>query len=523
MSNKLVRHDIKERPTEYAERLGSYYAGKSHRERKRKFGQYMTPLKVADFMASCFPNLPAEIDLLDPGAGTGILTCAFCERLAYSRRSFRINLTAYELDKDIIHLLDQSLSYLKEWLFQRGIDLSFIIKNEDFILSNQQNCYTTSSLFSIDSLSGMFDCIICNPPYFKVSRSDPRAKAVEDFVYGQPNIYALFLGMAANLLKKNGEMVVITPRSFTSGPYFGKFRRKFFSMVTPTSIHLFDSRKDAFNHEGILQENVIMSVRKDCPTQKDSCEVQISCSRGANDLDNNSEFSLPLQKILNFEDQERVLGIPTSDKEIMVLNLVKSWVDNFGTLGIDISTGPVVAFRATNFICYEGDLTKNHVPLLWMNHVKPMSCTWPISSCKKQQYIVDAPETSNLLASNENYILVRRFSSKEQARRLMAAPYIANNMDIEVIGLENHLNYIYRPKGELTVLESYGLAAILNCETIDIFFRIFNGNTQVSATELRNLPLPPCEVINLIGEYTKDKKWDQRIDEWVCNVLMNIR
>ena len=34
----------------------------------------------------------------------------------------------------------------------------------------------------------------------------------------------------------------------------------------------------------------------------------------------------------------------------------------------------------------------------------------------------------------------------------------------------------------------------------DIYFRTFNGNVNVSATELRDMPLPPLEIIKSIGE-----------------------
>jgi adenine-specific DNA-methyltransferase len=34
---------------------------------------------------------------------------------------------------------------------------------------------------------------------------------------------------------------------------------------------------------------------------------------------------------------------------------------------------------------------------------------------------------------------------------------------------------------------------------LDTYFRISNGNTQVSATELRMMPLPSLSVINAIG------------------------
>jgi adenine-specific DNA-methyltransferase len=47
--------------------------------------------------------------------------------------------------------------------------------------------------------------------------------------------------------------------------------------------------------------------------------------------------------------------------------------------------------------------------------------------------------------------------------------------------------------------EIFGLCALLNSPLFDSFFRIFNGNVNVSATELREIPLPELEAIKEIG------------------------
>ena len=44
-----------------------------------------------------------------------------------------------------------------------------------------------------------------------------------------------------------------------------------------------------------------------------------------------------------------------------------------------------------------------------------------------------------------------------------------------------------------------GICALLNSSLFDSYFRIFNGNVNVSATELREIPLPPLEAIKEIG------------------------
>ena len=61
------------------------------------------------------------------------------------------------------------------------------------------------------------------------------------------------------------------------------------------------------------------------------------------------------------------------------------------------------------------------------------------------------------------------------------------------------MNYIYRPKGHLRRDEVMGLTALLDSKMFDTWFRTFNGNINVSATELRMMPLPPIETIREIG------------------------
>ena len=126
-----------------------------------------------------------------------------------------------------------------------------------------------------------------------------------------------------------------------------------------------------------------------------------------------------------------------------------------------------------------------------------MRVTWPLDR-KKPEYIRRAG-AEGLLVPNRNYVLLRRFSAKEEARRLIAAPWIARDSALSKVGLENHLNYVHRPGGTLSEDEAWGLAALYNSRLLDTWFRTTNGNTQVSATELRGMPLPPRETIVALG------------------------
>jgi adenine-specific DNA-methyltransferase len=128
-----------------------------------------------------------------------------------------------------------------------------------------------------------------------------------------------------------------------------------------------------------------------------------------------------------------------------------------------------------------------------------MLLKWPLPKPGKGQYVRIQNESKSILIPNKNYVLLRRFSTKDDKSRLIAAPYFCNFIQSEFIGVENKVNYIYRPQGNLERNEVVGLCALLNSSLFDSYFRIFNGNVNVSATELREMPLPPLEVIKDIG------------------------
>ena len=140
------------------------------------------------------------------------------------------------------------------------------------------------------------------------------------------------------------------------------------------------------------------------------------------------------------------------------------------------------------------------MPLLWMKNVRPMKTEWPAKGTNKAQRIRFTSESAKLLVRDATYVLLRRFSAKEEQRRLVAAPLCRGRLKADRVGLENHLNYIHGTLRTIDAELAYGLSALFNSTLLDRYFRISNGNTQVSATELRAMRLPAEERIRSIGE-----------------------
>ncbi len=180
----------------------------------------------------------------------------------------------------------------------------------------------------------------------------------------------------------------------------------------------------------------------------------------------------------------------------MVTEAVESWPDRFATTGLKVSTGPVVTFRATEHLRFD---PSEGAPLFSVHNVRPFQTMWPVERRGKPVALAVGDGSKKLLVDNSNYVLLRRISAKEEARRLTASPIFAGQFKGRSLAFENHLNYVYHSNRMLSKHEVVGIAAILNSRLLDIYFRTISGNTQVNATEIRSMPFPNLDTITIVG------------------------
>ncbi len=500
---KIPQRSEQEGLVEYAQRLSELYSRIYSPETRKLRGQFFTPKQVSTFMASLFEICDDTINLLDPGAGTGILIAAFCERLLNNDKIVNLTIDTYENDADIIPFLKMVLDSCKVELEEKGHNVRYNIYEQDYVLHNKRY-FTKSDLMWTADKYILYNYILSNPPYYKLNADSPQSTVMSGLISGQPNIYALFMALSASMLKPEGEMVFITPRSFCSGLYYKKFREWFLSNAQITNIHIFESRKEIFDHDEVLQENIIIKAKKSKKIEKYE-KVIISESKNKH-FDKLSNLEVQSKDVIFRKNGDVFIRIPTSPLDLEILHIVDSWPNTLKELGLEISTGPVVSFRAEEYLLPE--LTKNQtsVPLLWMHNMKDMRVVFSLRKNKKASAIQVRSETKPLLLPVKNYVLVKRFSSKEQERRLYASVLLESEFPYKTVGIENHVNYIHKLNGSLSVHEVFGIAAILNTTIVDKFFRSLNGNTQVNATDIRSLPFPDIEDIKKIGKFVYESK-----------------
>jgi hypothetical protein len=142
------------------------------------------------------------------------------------------------------------------------------------------------------------------------------------------------------------------------------------------------------------------------------------------------------------------------------------------------------------------------VPLLYPGHFTSTGTEWPKVGMKKPNAIQRNGETEKWLYPNGYYCVVRRFSSKEERRRIVASVVDpASFGGVPVLGFENHLNVFHENRHGLPQALANGLAVFLNTTAVDDNFRRFNGHTQVNATDLKTIKYPSRENLIELGEW----------------------
>jgi len=485
-------------------RTEEYLTTVSKPERK-EIGQFFTPAPIADYMGTLSKFQGGKVRILDPGAGCGILTAALIDFLL-TKNIKCVDIDLYENNITIIPLLENNLLSMQEGLRAVNVQMDFQIHEKNFIAENQ---FEWTGMMPSDK----YDIVISNPPYKKIGKDSLEAAVMQDIVYGQPNLYFLFMAMGAKLLKENGEFIFIVPRSFSSGLYFSAFRKWFLSEMRITNLHLFASREAvAGKQDAVLQETVILRAVK---TNSSQTKIEITESADGFCMSEMNRYFVDYKTCVK-NDENSFLYFPTSEHDAHVLDFINSWNANLPVLGFRMKTGQLVDFREREWLCQVPH--DNTVPLLWSFNLSGARIQFPIQVPGKPQYLKDDSSTKRLQMNRGNYLLLKRFTSKEEKRRLQCALLFDEDFsDFNSISTENHLNYISKTNGVMKQEEMYGLFVLLNSSYLDRYFRILNGSTQVNATEINAIPFPQMESIYEMGHRAMRY---EHLNETICDTII---
>lgn len=451
-------------------------------------GQYLTPRVTALRMAAMFDLPQPIIRVLDAGAGAGGLTAALVATLiARPQPPKELDLTAVELDAAMIPALRQTLAACEEVARAHGVTCRSRIIEEDFL--RLASDALANPLW--EPAAGEYDAAILNPPYKKINTTSAARRHLEQVGLVTTNLYAGFVGLAVAQLAPGGEYVAITPRSWCNGAYFAPFRRWLFARTSLEAVHVYGRRDAAFADDAVLTENVIYrGVRG-----PQAPMVTITESAGP-EAPISGELVVPFERVVRPEDPHGYVHLTTEDAGHDAAEAMRALPCTLATLGIRVSTGRVVDFRANEWLRQEP--AEGDAPLIYPGHFGQPHVEWPKLGAKKPNSLAPgAPD--ELFVPAGHYTLVKRFSSKEERRRIVATVLDPAHVPGDRIGLENHLNYFHAMGQPLDAELAYGLAVYLNTDTVDVAFRQFSGHTQVNATDLRTLRYPSLATLRGAG------------------------
>jgi adenine-specific DNA-methyltransferase len=249
-------------------------------------------------------------------------------------------------------------------------------------------------------------------------------------------------------------------------------------------VHIFESRQTAFRDDEVLQENIILHAVKETRTKG---RVVISSTGGPDD-ELMSLREIDDAQLIRPNDPDAFIHIVPDEIEFQISERMRRFNSSLQEIGIAVSTGRVVDFRARQYL--RRDPNHKTVPLIYPGHFDNGYVSWPKTNSKKPNAILNVPESDELLVPSGVYVLVKRFSSKEERKRIVAAIYDSKRVPASRVGFENHLNYFHENGRGLPLGLAKGLTAFLNSNLVDSYFRQFNGHTQVNATDLRSLRYP---------------------------------
>ncbi|WP_195251034.1 Eco57I restriction-modification methylase domain-containing protein [Romboutsia sp. 1001713B170207_170306_H8] len=463
--------------------------------------QFFTPYDTACKMISTIDfNIFRNSDtlfILEPSGGCGILIASLILHIINTCSNIKnIHVDAYEFDIDVSNILYDNLNILAKYVNKTSsIKFSYNILNENFITKNKNEWIKSND-------HGKYDIIISNPPYKKINQSSDEAIVMSNIVYGQPNIYTLFIAMSLKLLKQNGVYILLSPRNYLSGEYSKKLRKFIFSNYSLTNIHSFEKRS---MFKSVNQEVIISTFINN----KKHNKVNIS-------FNDSSDFSINFDDIIFDKDSMSIL-VPRTINDIALLKNIKTLKYTLNDLGLKVSVGPIVQFRNENDI-KKDTYTDDYAPLLISADIQPNNkiCYFDREN-KRKTHNKSIYNKNRWLVKNSNYLLIRKVTAKDDIDLIVTSVLDKNYFNHDFIGFDNNLLYLHSiDKSEMEISLCYGLYCFMNSKQFKEFYFSINGTHTINVTDFNNIKFPDIDTLSKLGTSIMNSDYS----EITCSILV---
>lgn len=467
--------------------------GKLIREKSKgeniRLGRIFTKKDTARLMASmlAIDEKKTAFTVLDPGAGTGILSAAvveeICRRAPLCKQIF---LSCYEVCEEFIPMLEDNLERIrKKCRHDYNVKLYVTVYNENYIV-DAKNHYTVTFF---DTVEDKYDIIICNPPTELVEKGSDEAQNAGGVTQLKISAAFLFARMASRHLEENGQLAITLPTTYATASQLTSLRREMAEKLAVSKIHLFVGKQKNKNRAIPLKKNFIIAY-----TNSDKPET-ISITTSTDTGKNITELP-PLAYDFVVDAESGMLTLPKSVEDTKIVKYISDFPETLASLGLKMSTGLIIDSKCEGLLFTEP--IKSSVPIIRPQTMQGGMINFPQPI--KRQYI--APIKPSLIQKNKNLIIIKRIPAKSDERFVNSAIYMAAQLPAyKYISTHNKINFIDTKdkNSEMSARFAFGLFALLNSTVYDRFISIVSKSKQINSKEMKNLPLPPANIIENIG------------------------
>ncbi len=481
-----------------------------------RLGRFFTKKDTARTMASMLTldETKTAYTVLDPGAGTGILSAAVIEEICTRVPSCRqIFLTCYENNPEFLPMLEDNLERIRRRArHDYDVRLYVTIYDENYI-TESQNHYTVTLDGTVED---KFDIIISNPPTGMVDKTTEEALRAGGVTQLKINEAFLFAKLASRHLDVGGKLIIILPTTVASASALTAYRREMAKCLSLEKIHLFVGKQKNNSRAVPLKKSIILSYTNGA--RPDGIVISSSTDWGSTAATTTLP-ALPYDFVVDKNDGS--LTLPKSIEDTKIVRYISAFPETLESLGLKISTGLVIDSRCAEMLYT--DPVGGCIPILRASAIKDGQVIFP--QVTKNQYI--APTSSNLMQRNKNMVIIKRVPAKSDARFVNAGVYMAARLpQFRYISTHNKINFIDTKSKdeEMTSRFAYGLFALINSTIYDRFLSIVSKSKQINAKELRTLPLPPRNIIENIGmRLISLRKTDVATCDSIVNPTLHIK
>ena len=442
------------------------------------FTPYDTAKKMIDCIDNSLLNFKSELSILEPSAGCGLLIFSVIEHILINTNIRTIKVVAFESDLTVCNILKTNMKNLKKKisnLFE--VKLNIRIYNDNFITYNSKNWSKKQS--------HKYDLIISNPPYKKINQVSPESQIMKDIIFGQPNIYILFIAMSLKLLNPNGQYIVLSPRNYLNGTYSYKLRKYIFDNFSLTKIYYFDKR-NIFS--SVNQEVIISSFIN----SKEYSNINISTSEGYN-------FNLLFENLLYNKELMSII-IPRTPNDFILLNNLSYFNSTLESLNIKVSVGPIVQFRNLDDLSSK-DYNKEYAPLLIGRDIQENNIILYNERNKTRKTHNKSLKSNNrLLLSNSNYLIIRKVTAKDDRNLITCAVLKKDYFNHNKLALDNNLLYFsHLDNSEMSLALCYGLYCFINSNQFQRLYYMINGTHTINVSDINSIKFPTIDILIELG------------------------